>query len=167
MNAPELLRKKVSELIPDAIIAIDAATLPSGNSWIDISSNDQSLTVEYSPSLGFGLDSSNEDSIGSGPDEIYRNIDSLLKRINMILIEHRVDIMLKEVRELLGKTQQEVSLLSGQKQPSISKLESRMDMQISSIERFVTSLGGTLEIKAHFAEFDIPVTLTANKKTTN
>ena len=164
MNTPELLREKVSRLIPGATISIDPPSAPSENTWIDIATNDQSLTVEYRPLLGFGLYSSEDGAFGVGPDEVYRDIDPLLKRINIILIDHKVDIMLKEVRELLGKTQCDVSLLSGQKQPSISKLENRTDMQISSIERFVTSLGGTLEIKTHFKEFDIPVTLTTNKK---
>ena len=167
MNAPELLREQVSGLIPGASISIDSPSDPSGDSWIDIETNEQTLTVAYRPSLGFGLYSSDSSSFGSGPDEVYRDIDALLKRIKMILIEHKIDIMLKEVRELLGKKQREVSFRSGQGQPSISKLENRVDMQVSTIERFVTSLGGTLEIKAHFKEFDVPLKLTSDKKTIN
>ena len=161
MNTPELIRDKIALIVPDASISLDSPETPTGSTWLDIESDNQTLTVEYKPSLGFGLYSSPDDSYGSGPDEVYRSSDSLVKRISMLLVEHKRNIQLKEVRELLGKTQKEFSTLSGQKQPSISKLESRTDLQISTIQRFIAALGGSLEIKAHFEEFDVPIDLLA------
>ena len=132
MNTPEILKEKISMLVPNASLLLDPSETPEGSTWLDIESGNQTLTIEYKPSLGFGLYSSTDDSYGSGPEEVYRSMDSLLKRISMFLIEHKINIKLREVRELLGKTQEEISILSGQKQPSISKLENRTDMQLST-----------------------------------
>jgi hypothetical protein len=167
MNTLEVIKEKISMIVPNASISLDSSETFTGSSWLDIKSDNQSLTIEYKPSLGFGLYASVDNSFDLGPDEIYRNVDSLLKRISMLLIEHKINIKLKEVRELLGKTQEEISILSGQKQPSISKLESRTDLQFSTIEKFVSVLGGSLEIKAHFDEFDVPIDISSNNKTTS
>jgi len=164
MNTSEAIKEKISILVPDASISLDPSETPTGSSWLDIESDNYTLAIECKPSLGFGLYSSDDDSFGAGPDEVYRNIDSLLKRISMLLIEHKINIKLKEIRELLGKTQEEISILSGQKQPSISKLESRTDLQLSTIAKFVSALGGSLEIKAHFEEFDVPIDISPNNK---
>ena len=77
----------------------------------------------------------------------------------MLLVDQRRYIKLKELRELLGQTQQQFSRVSGKNQSSISKIESRADLQFSTIERFVADLGGQLEIKAHFEDFDVPILL--------
>lgn len=164
MNTPEEIQKAISNLVPGASISLDSADTPTGSSWLDITFGGQQLTIECKPSFGFGLYSSNDNSFGSGPNEIYRNIDSLLIRISMLLIEHRQNINLKELRELSGITQVDFSDLSGQKQPSISKLENRNDMQLSTIKKFVNALGGSLEIKAHFNGFDVPIDLSSSKK---
>jgi hypothetical protein len=160
-----VVQENISKLFPDASVSFDAAELPTGSSWIDIESDDQTVTIECKPSFGFGLYSVQNDSYGSGPDEIYRSLDALLRRIGMLLTEHRINIRLKEIRELLGKTQDQFSALSGKKQPSISKLENRTDMQLSSLVKYVSELGGSLEIRAHFEEFDIPISLITNEET--
>lgn len=164
MNTPEEIESAVYKLVPGASILIDKAEVPTGSSWLNIELDDQKLTIECKPSMGFGLYSSSDDSFGTRPDEIYRSVDSLLKRVVMILNEHKSVIKLKEVRELLGKTQGELSILSGQKQPSISKLERRDDFQLSSIEKVINALGGTIEIKVHFNEFDVPIDLSSGNK---
>ena len=105
MNTPKEIQKAVSNLIPGASISLDSSETPTGSSWLDIEYDSQQLTIECKPSLGFGLYSSNDNSFGSGPNEIYRNVDSLLIRISMILVENRQNINLKELRELSGITQ--------------------------------------------------------------
>jgi len=164
MNTLEEIQNAVSNLIPDASISLDHSETPTGSSWLDIEFNSQQLTIEYKPSVGFGIYSSNDNYFGSGPDEIYRNTDPLLIRISMLLIEHRENINLKELRELSGITQVDFADLSGRKQPSISKLENRNDMQLSTIRQFVNALGGSLEIKVHFNGFDVPINLSSNNK---
>jgi transcriptional regulator with XRE-family HTH domain len=60
------------------------------------------------------------------------------------------ELLLSEVRELTGKSQQEVAKSLGMKQPSLSKLEKQADMQISTLRKIVAALGGELQVLAKF-----------------
>src|SRR5580692_8678388 len=60
------------------------------------------------------------------------------------------ELLLREVRQLAGKSQQEVAQTLGMKQPSLSKLEKQADMQISTLRKIVKALGGELEVLARF-----------------
>jgi transcriptional regulator with XRE-family HTH domain len=62
------------------------------------------------------------------------------------------ELLLSEVRQLAGKSQQEVAAVLGIKQPSLSKLERQRDMQLSTLNRIVTALGGQLEVLAKFPQ---------------
>src|ERR1700733_13726842 len=65
--------------------------------------------------------------------------------------------LLSEVRQLAGKSQQEVAEALGMKQPSLSKLEKQADMQISTLRKIVTALGGELEVLARFPKGTIKI----------
>lgn len=163
MNALKKIQNRINERIPDVSMVYDPSEIKGGSSWLDVESNDQHITIEWKPDFGFGLYLDNDNSFGSGPNEIYRKEEALLKRVSMLLIEKRLAVKMKEIRELLGCTQENLSHLMGQRQSSISKFENREDMQLSSIENFVKALGGTLEIKAHFEDFDLQINLPKNK----
>lgn len=60
------------------------------------------------------------------------------------------ELLLSEVRQLAGKSQQEVADMLGMKQPSLSKLEKQGDMQISTLQKIIKALGGELEVLARF-----------------
>jgi transcriptional regulator with XRE-family HTH domain len=60
------------------------------------------------------------------------------------------ELLLSEIRKLAGKSQRQVAEALNIKQPSLSKLEKQSDMQISTLRRIVTVLGGELEIIAKF-----------------
>lgn len=60
------------------------------------------------------------------------------------------ELLLSECRQMAGKSQQEVADLLGIKQPSLSKLEKQKDMQISTLQKIVTALGGELEVLTRF-----------------
>jgi transcriptional regulator with XRE-family HTH domain len=60
------------------------------------------------------------------------------------------ELLLSEVRERAGKSQRQVAEALGIKQPSLSKLEKQSDMQISTLRRIVSALGGQLEVSARF-----------------
>src|SRR2546422_4299076 len=73
------------------------------------------------------------------------------------------ELLLSEVRQLAGKSQQEVAQSLGIKQPSLSKLEKQADMQISTLRKIIGALGGELELLARFPkgavkidQFDTP-----------
>jgi predicted transcriptional regulator len=59
------------------------------------------------------------------------------------------EMLLSEVRQLVGLTQEDLAKKLGVKQPTLSRLESQEDMHISTLRRLIEALGGTLEIVAH------------------
>ena len=67
------------------------------------------------------------------------------------------DMLLGEVRELVGLTQEELAKRLGIKQPTLSHLESQEDMQVSTLRRVIEALGGTLEIVVHLPTGDIRI----------
>ena len=67
------------------------------------------------------------------------------------------ELLLSEVRHLAGKSQQEVAATLGMKQPSLSKLEKQDDMQISTLRKIITALGGELEVLARFPKGTVKI----------
>ncbi|MBI3409335.1 MAG: XRE family transcriptional regulator [Planctomycetes bacterium] len=67
------------------------------------------------------------------------------------------ELLLSEVRQLTGKSQQEVAQTLGMKQPSLSKLEKQDDMQISTLRKIVQALGGDLEILIRFSRGSVRI----------
>ena len=63
--------------------------------------------------------------------------------------EMMAELLLSEIRQAAGLTQQQLADALGVKQPSLSRLESQHDMQVSTLQRLVRALGGELEIIAH------------------
>ncbi|PKL77051.1 MAG: hypothetical protein CVV27_07075, partial [Candidatus Melainabacteria bacterium HGW-Melainabacteria-1] len=79
------LIKSLYQEYPDAKIHCDPAIQENGTSWLDVEACGKSVTIEWRPSRGFGLHLADEedDLFGSGPKEIYRSQERLLKRLQM------------------------------------------------------------------------------------
>ena len=71
--------------------------------------------------------------------------------------EMMADMLLGEVREMVGLTQEDLARKLGVKQPTLSRLESQDDMQVSTLQRLVKALGGKLEIVVHLPSGDIRI----------
>ena len=72
-----------------------------------------------------------------------------------------VHLTLRTLREAAGKTQVDVTGLSQMDQADISRLESREsfgDCQVSTLQRYLSAIGGRLEIVAAFGDKKIVVT---------
>ena len=72
-----------------------------------------------------------------------------------------VHLTLRTLREAAGKTQVEVTGASQMDQADISRLEGREsfdDCQISTLQRYVSAIGGRLELVAAFGDKKIIVT---------
>src|SRR5271154_3792162 len=67
------------------------------------------------------------------------------------------ELLLSEVRQLAGKSQQEVAETLGRTQPSLSKLEKQADMQISTLRKIIKALGGELEVLARFPKGTVKI----------
>jgi transcriptional regulator len=59
---------------------------------------------------------------------------------------------LRTMRELLGKTQEEVAEAAKMTQSEISRMERRSDHRLSTLRRLVKALGGDLEVVANFGD---------------
>ncbi len=59
---------------------------------------------------------------------------------------------LASLRKDLGITQEDIAQHQGVKQVSISNLERRDDMLISTLQKYIASLGGKLEIHIRFPD---------------
>lgn len=85
-----------------------------------------------------------------------KSLDEIVKRVGPDINakaqrryrELRKEIKLAELRERMGKTQKETADKLGIKQPSLSRLEQRNDMQLSTLKRFIESLGATMDLVA-------------------
>ena len=71
--------------------------------------------------------------------------------------EMMAEMLLSEVRQFVGLTQEEAAKKLGVKQPTLSRLESQDDMYISTLRRLIEALGGQLEIVAHLPAGDIRI----------
>lgn len=60
------------------------------------------------------------------------------------------EMTLKGLRQLLGRTQVQVSGLASMTQSELSRIESRNDHLTSTLRRYVEALGGQLEVSAVF-----------------
>ncbi|MDZ7736290.1 MAG: XRE family transcriptional regulator [Gammaproteobacteria bacterium] len=59
---------------------------------------------------------------------------------------------LKDLRQAMQRTQEEMALALDIGQDSVSRLEKRSDMLLSTLRRYVEAMGGRLEIVAHFPD---------------
>ena len=163
MNELEIVKENLLKRIPQIDCDYDPGETESGSSWLDLKYEGQFINIEWNPSKGFGLYLDDDDSYGSGPNEVYRNKDKLYKRIFMLFLDQKLHLKLKELRELKGISQTELGKLLGQKQGSVSKIESREnDVLFKTLCMMVEALGGSLEIKAHFDDFDVPLDLSCS-----
>lgn len=73
-------------------------------------------------------------------------------RIRKDAEEELLQMDLRGLRELLGKTQQEIAVLLERSQGQVSETERRQDVRLSTLRRYVEALGGELEVIASFGD---------------
>lgn len=74
------------------------------------------------------------------------------ERIEQRVREELLEMDLREMRKLVGKTQQEVAKLAKMAQSELSRTERRSDHRLSTLRRCVRALGGELEVVATFGD---------------
>ncbi len=67
------------------------------------------------------------------------------------------EIALRELRQSLNLTQEEIARVLDMKQASVSKLENQEDMYISTLSRFIAALGGRLKLVASFPDKEVVI----------
>ncbi len=68
-------------------------------------------------------------------------------------------LALFELRQVRGKSQDEIAHELSVQQPAVAKMERRDDIYVSNLRRYVEALGGRLEITAHFPDAIVPISL--------
>jgi hypothetical protein len=63
-----------------------------------------------------------------------------------------LEMDLRAVRELVGKTQVDVAKATKMAQSDVSKAEHRDDHRLSTLRRYIEALGGELEVIARFGD---------------
>ena len=66
--------------------------------------------------------------------------------------EELLQLDLRGLRELLGKTQQEIASVLERSQGQVSETERRQDVRLSTLRSYVEALGGELEVIATFGD---------------
>ena len=74
------------------------------------------------------------------------------ERIRKEATDELLEMDLRGLRELLGKTQEEVAALLERSQGQVSETERRQDVLLSTLRSYVRALGGELEIIATFGD---------------
>jgi predicted transcriptional regulator len=59
-----------------------------------------------------------------------------------------IEMNLRELRQLTGRTQEDVAQATQMRQPELSRVERRDDHLLSTLRRYVEALGGELEVVA-------------------
>ena len=64
-------------------------------------------------------------------------------------------IALQELRQALNLTQEQVAQIMQMNQAAVSKMEHQSDMYISTLQKFVSAMGGHLKLVASFPEREV------------
>lgn len=90
--------------------------------------------------------------MGRNPDDIINSLPTERQEKIAALSQEKVEqtiahaVALSDFRKAVGKTQAEVAKQLGIKQHAVSQLEKRSDTYVSTLRRFLKSLGMTLEL---------------------
>lgn len=78
-------------------------------------------------------------------------------RVSKRVEKEILDMNLRAVRELLGKTQVQLARKAKMSQADLSKAERRSDHLLSTLRRYVEALGGELDVIARFGDKQIRI----------
>ncbi len=82
--------------------------------------------------------------------EKYAQAPERLARVEKAVETELLELNLRAMRELLGKSQVEVASAAAMSQGEISRAERRSDHLLSTLRRYVEAMGGELEVVARF-----------------
>jgi DNA-binding XRE family transcriptional regulator len=160
----------VTRSLPRSQVKVDEPEFAGGNYWVDVSMGKKRHTLEYRPGKGFGL-FHKDAGYGEGPAEIYRTPERAAQRLAQLMgagNSKASRLGFKDLRELYGYSQVALAKKAGVKQPAISRFEKRGEVngevKLSTLAATIEALGGKLEVRAHFSDADVPLSLLTSKK---
>lgn len=75
------------------------------------------------------------------------------------VLTNQLEVTLRELRAIAGKTQADVAEFSGLAQGDVSRLERRDDMLLTTLRRYIEALGGEVDIVARFGNRQLRVSI--------
>lgn len=92
----------------------------------------------------------------------FKSLESRLsperqERIEQRIQEAMAEMPLAELRQARRLTQEQIARSMKVKQASVSKMEGQSDMYISTLRKYITAMGGELEIVAKFPDGNIKI----------
>ena len=146
-----------------ASVEVDRPMRDDGEWWFDVEIDGFKTQVSWGTTRGFGI-YLGESGFGERPNELYADADLAVRRLVQLADEAGrgtapAPMEVRQVRQLLGQTQQEVARTLRVGQANVSRLEGRSNPTLGSIRALVQAMGGELEVRAKFAELDVPIAL--------
>jgi DNA-binding XRE family transcriptional regulator len=156
----EVVRERLASA-DDIRIVVDKPALPNGFWFLAIIRDDDYVVeVEWQRHRGFGIVAGRELVFGSGVDEIYGSVQGAVARIVELLetgkaTSSETPVGLVDLRKLHGLLQKDVAERLGISKSGLAQMErpdSLASMQIDTLRKLISSIGGELVISAHFPE---------------
>jgi hypothetical protein len=157
----EQFKRLVKKSLPRCSISVDAPDSACGNWLLDVSMGKRSHTLEYRQGRGFGLFQEHAE-YGEGPSEIYRTPQRAAQRLVQLMTAtngNGFHMDLRHIRELYGQSQVQLAKKVGIKQSAVSRFEKRHEVKLSTLAAAIKALGGKLELRARFADSDLPISV--------
>ena len=152
INEIQRMQQILKGAFPAARVELDEPLRKTGVWALDVILPDYHLAIVWQAKKGFGLVSEETHGYGEGADEVFDDLDHAIPRIIELINRKRStvppqSVRLKDIREELGLSQEEVGMRLGKKQGAISRQESRTDCHVSTLTEYVRALGCELVVK--------------------
>ncbi len=142
MNEMELMHAVLSHVFPSAQISLEKPLHQDGFWSMDVRlSVGYHLAIDWREASGFGLTSDAEHGYGEPADEHFTDFEAALMR-SVKLIKNRMEtlapyaVRMKELRQKLKLSQEEVAGRMGINQAAVSKLEGREDSRVATLQSY-------------------------------
>ncbi len=162
MNRIQVLKSKLESALPGATFNLDRPKHPTGVWFLDIDLHGRVISIQWRPRLGFGITGSDSNrAYGEGPDEVYADPESTIKRSLELLrgdsvrnaISAGESLTLAQVRERLLVSQKDVAARLGVSQAVVSTVEKNpARSQLDTLQNLVAAIGATLELRIVFPD---------------
>ena len=164
MTTMERFLHLLRERVPGAHFELDRPEMGGGSWWLDVSEGKRALTIEWKPTMGFGVSSLPSEGFGEGPDEFFTDEMEALVRVEHLLrtgerTSRPRELALKRLREACRMSQEQLAKRMRVAQGTVSKLERSPNPSLSTLREWAKALGGDLEVSIKFKNGDVKVAL--------
>jgi len=157
MNPIQKMQRFFLSAFSTARITLDEPLVKDGVWSLNVFLTDYHLAITWQAGKGFGIVSDDVHGYGEGADEVFDDLDRALPRVVQLLTYRLATVpphavRLKDLREELGLSQEELGRRLGKRQASISRAEARSDFHVSTLQEFAEAFGAKLVVKMVFPD---------------